>query len=552
MELSPPAAVDPPRRGARRRARPRRICSGPSTSSRGRCCARCEHPGPRPAVLLIDEIDRADDDFEAFLLELLAEAAVTIPELGHDRRHATRRSIVLTSNRTRDLHDAVKRRCLYQWIDYPEPGARGRDRPPPRPGRLADARGAGGRRGRADARLRRAEAARDRRGDRLAGGAERCWGSSELDEPRDDADARLGAQVPRGPGGRPRRGIGQARRRMPDDGVRDGRARPAATGRRLRRGACATPGCRSAPERAARFADALALVTRPMSRRRLYWTARAVFVSDRDQVRLFDAVFAEVFGRWGLEPATRPIARRPSPGPTRRRAPTPAAGARATSGADVGASAARRRRPRRRASDGTSPTRELPVPTLATDEEVLRAKHFDALEPDELAPAAPADVQLVARDAAATHPAHRAPPPRRTASTCGARLRGSLRTGGDPLRLARRDAGGSCAGGSCCCATSRARWSPMPAPTCSSWSVRRGRAARRGVRVRHPADAADAGPALPQPRPGDRAAAAATAPDWSSGTRIGDALKDVQRSPRPPRDGPRRGRRDPVRRLGAR
>ncbi len=77
-----------------------------------------EHPGPRPAVLLIDEIDRADDDFEAFLLELLAEAAVTIPELGTIR--ATHPPIiVLTSNRTRDLHDAVKRRCLYQWIDYP-------------------------------------------------------------------------------------------------------------------------------------------------------------------------------------------------------------------------------------------------------------------------------------------------------------------------------------------------------------------------------------------------------------------------------------------------
>jgi MoxR-like ATPase len=77
-----------------------------------------QHPGPRPAVLLIDEIDRADDDFEAFLLELLAEATVTIPELGTIR--ATHPPvIVLTSNRTRDLHDAVKRRCLYQWIDYP-------------------------------------------------------------------------------------------------------------------------------------------------------------------------------------------------------------------------------------------------------------------------------------------------------------------------------------------------------------------------------------------------------------------------------------------------
>jgi MoxR-like ATPase len=79
-----------------------------------------EHPGPRPAVLLIDEIDRADDDFEAFLLELLADASVTIPEIGTIRAtHPP--AIVLTSNRTRDLHDAVKRRCLYHWIDYPNP-----------------------------------------------------------------------------------------------------------------------------------------------------------------------------------------------------------------------------------------------------------------------------------------------------------------------------------------------------------------------------------------------------------------------------------------------
>jgi MoxR-like ATPase len=79
-----------------------------------------EHPGPRPAVLLVDEIDRADDDFEAFLLELLADASVTIPEIGTIR--ATHPPvIVLTSNRTRDLHDAVKRRCLYHWIAYPSP-----------------------------------------------------------------------------------------------------------------------------------------------------------------------------------------------------------------------------------------------------------------------------------------------------------------------------------------------------------------------------------------------------------------------------------------------
>ena len=77
-----------------------------------------EHPGPRPAVLLIDEIDRADDEFEAFLFELLAESSVTIPELGTIKATVAP-VVVLTSNRTRDLHDALKRRCLYHWIDYP-------------------------------------------------------------------------------------------------------------------------------------------------------------------------------------------------------------------------------------------------------------------------------------------------------------------------------------------------------------------------------------------------------------------------------------------------
>jgi MoxR-like ATPase len=79
-----------------------------------------ENPGPMPAVLLVDELDRADDDFEAFLFELLAESTVTVPELGTIRAtHPP--AVILTSNRTRDLHDALKRRCLYHWIDYPDP-----------------------------------------------------------------------------------------------------------------------------------------------------------------------------------------------------------------------------------------------------------------------------------------------------------------------------------------------------------------------------------------------------------------------------------------------
>jgi MoxR-like ATPase len=71
-----------------------------------------------PAVLLVDEIDRADDEFEAFLLEVLSGWTVTIPELGTVRA-TTPPMVVLTSNRTRELHDALKRRCLYHWIDHP-------------------------------------------------------------------------------------------------------------------------------------------------------------------------------------------------------------------------------------------------------------------------------------------------------------------------------------------------------------------------------------------------------------------------------------------------
>jgi MoxR-like ATPase len=77
-----------------------------------------EADADQPVVLLIDEIDRADDEFEAFLLEFLADFAVTIPELGTITA-ARPPVVVLTSNRTRELHDALKRRCLYHWIDYP-------------------------------------------------------------------------------------------------------------------------------------------------------------------------------------------------------------------------------------------------------------------------------------------------------------------------------------------------------------------------------------------------------------------------------------------------
>ncbi|HEX5405704.1 MAG TPA: MoxR family ATPase [Pseudonocardiaceae bacterium] len=72
-----------------------------------------------PCVLLVDEVDRADDEFEAFLLEVLSENAVTIPELG-EVRATVPPVVVLTSNRTREVHDALKRRCLYHWLEHPD------------------------------------------------------------------------------------------------------------------------------------------------------------------------------------------------------------------------------------------------------------------------------------------------------------------------------------------------------------------------------------------------------------------------------------------------
>ena len=172
-----------------------------------------EHDGP--SVLLIDEIDRADDEFEAFLLEFLSDFAITIPELGTVRAH-TRPLVVLTSNRTRELHDALKRRCLYHWIDYPDRDARGRHRPraPPRRPRR------GGR-----ARLRRGGAAA-RRG--------------ALQAARGGGDDHLGARPARARPGRPARRDARGRAEGPRGhraGARSGSAgRCLTTGRAGRSG----------------------------------------------------------------------------------------------------------------------------------------------------------------------------------------------------------------------------------------------------------------------------------------------------------------------------
>ena len=268
-------------------------------------------------------------------------------------------------------------------------------------------------------------------------------------------------------------------------------------------------------ERAAWFAQALAVVV-PISRRRLYWTARAAFVSDRMQVPAFDAVFSEVFG------SARTAHDELAPEEERTEAAPPDQARRSVPGAADAPQSIAAPAP----SSTTQPaelTRDVPVPVLASDEEVLRSKRFEALSPDELARL----YRLMTR-------LHIATPRRRTRRAVRDRhgeridmrrtLRGSLRTAGDPIRLARRrrrvlrrrlvllcDISGSME------PYARAYLQFL---TCAAGSGPNAEAfvfATRLTRLTRALSSRNPERAIQR--------AAAAAPDWSSGTRIGDALK---------------------------
>ncbi|MDQ6608107.1 MAG: VWA domain-containing protein [Actinomycetota bacterium] len=287
-----------------------------------------------------------------------------------------------------------------------------------------------------------------------------------------------------------------------------------AFGQRLHRA-----GVPSTAERAARFAQALALV-KPISRRRLYWTARAVFVSDQSQARAFDAAFAAVFGS-GLDHPARPdladANRQPAP-PDERPAD---AGAPPSDGAEDSPPGAASSSPL--GAGENEKAREVAVPMAASDDELLREKRFDALGPGELAQL----YRLMARMEIAT-------PERRSRRSRSDRhgeridmrrtLRGSLRTAGDPIRLARRrrrivrrrivllcDISGSME------PYARAYLQFL---TCAVGAARGAEAFVFATRLTRLTRALHS-------RSPERAIqrAAAAAPDWSSGTRIGDALK---------------------------
>jgi uncharacterized protein with von Willebrand factor type A (vWA) domain len=270
-------------------------------------------------------------------------------------------------------------------------------------------------------------------------------------------------------------------------------------------------------ERAAWFAEALAVVE-PISRRRLYWTARAAFVSDRAQARAFDNVFATVFGAALIEDPVGPVPAvpetEPAPANEQRRSSesrdSPPSGGTRSDAFTRGPAEA---------------THDEPVPVLASDEEVLRSKRFDALEPDELVRLYRLMKQI-----------HVATPTRRTQRAERERrgeridmrrtLRGSLRTAGDPIRLARRrrrvvprrlvllcDISGSME------PYGRAY---LQFVTAAAGGPGRNRAeafvfATRLTRVTRALSSRNPERAIQR--------AAAAAPDWSSGTRIGDALK---------------------------
>jgi uncharacterized protein len=262
------------------------------------------------------------------------------------------------------------------------------------------------------------------------------------------------------------------------------------------------------PDRTARFAQALVLV-RPVARRRLYWTARAVFVTDTSHLKAFDAVFSSVFGgrgQSGFEPEDPDAA-----------ASADAGDGRAGGGAPGGLASAGP------GSGETSDIREVPVPMAASDEEVLRSKRFDALEPSELAQL----YRLMARlDMATPRRRTRRGERHRRGERLDMRrtLRGSMRTGGDPIRLARRrrrvvprrivmlcDISGSMepyARAYLQFLTSAAGSGPNAEAFVFATRLTR---LTRALRSRSPERAIQR--------------AAAAAPDWSSGTRIGEALK---------------------------
>ena len=481
-----------------------------------------------PVVLLIDEIDRADEEFEAFLLEVLSDFQITIPELGTIRARR-KPAVILTSNRTRELHDALKRRALFHWIGHPSIEREVEIVMLRVPGISGAAREGGGRVRSRAARARSREAARRRRDDRLGAGARRA-------RPRGDrrggrrADARLGAEVPRGHRDGARRDARRPHRRGPRDREPLGAAckAPRSSGTSSpSAGCCGRSGSRSARDASRTPCSGLGAVdlTRQDD---VYFTLRQTLVSRHDELELFDRAFVA----WFLRGPSRTARSSEADAPLRR--------SRRARHARVG------RGRRRGRIDVRHAARARRVRSRAASREGLRRD--DARGVRARAPAHGRD----RADAAAPHVA--APLARSRAAT-GSTCAGSAARRCAPA-ASRSSSPGSRArpsrGSSSCSATSPARWTRT-----------RGRSSSTSTRSSEPGAGVEAfafGTRLTRLTPDlatrDPEAALARANeiavDWGSGTRIGASLGRVQRDLRAASAVARRGRRHRLGRLGAR
>ena len=424
-----------------------------------------------PVVLLIDEIDRADEEFEAFLLEILSDFQSTIPELGTVRARR-KPAVVLTSNRTRELHDALKRRVLFHWIGHPSIEREVEIvllRVPGSPSASRERR----LRSSAASALSTSRSLRRRGDDRLGPGARRARARGDR-RGRRRADARLGAQVPGGHRGGARRDPCRSRRRGAGrgDALGDARRRHGAARRDL--WARAARGRDRGRAGQGRRCGARSRRRRPHAPDDVYFTLRQTLVSRHDELELFDRAFVA----WFLRGPSRPSARGGAPLYAVPRRP--------------GAHWSPARRARMRRSPWRSSARGLRrgAPREKASRRRLRGVRARA-------PAHGCDrVDPAAENSAAGCETHGV-----TASTFAASTgRRCAREGTGRAGLAGRADGTRKLVVLC---GARARWTPMRGP-CSSISTRRRHRARRGgVPVRHAPDAAHARPrhARPERRP---------------------------------------------------
>ena len=425
--------------GVRRDDRSRTSSTASASSCADRCCRRSSGSadGP-PPVLLIDEVDRADDEFEAFLLEMLSDYPVTVPELGTFRATVPP-VVVITSNRTRDVHDALKRRCLYHWVEHPDferEVAIVRLRAPEVPERLARQVAAAVE---AFREARPVQAAGRRRDDRLGEGAGAARSRRARREPRcRPPSARVLKYREDQRAGPPRR----SRRQLVEQ------PRQRSVGRRepsrslslvafVRAAARRGPGrCRSGSTRRRSSRPSAPSTMSPA--RSVYWAGRATLVRRPEDIATYDRAFDSVLaGGAGRARPTRGSRRSPSCSTTR-------------TGDDAD----------REPDDELDESGRDHVLTVRfSPHEVLRQKDFAAYTTDELDEARRLMAELRLADARRRRRRRRSSPRHRGHPDLRRTVRAALRHAGRRRPAPSPGAATSVRAAWCCCSTSAARWS---------------------------------------------------------------------------------------------